>query len=373
MERCLSVSSKRGIRLINMERLEEKMNLLEAAKVTVTPQSGVFNQITRRYVLKRFLGGATAHELAKEYGVTTQLIEETIQQAKLEEEGKEIKTMELSKPTVILEDSARQRRIITKEDKQFIIKLKEQGMSVNDIANEHGYAKSTIYRTLQAHERAIHPDEVKATSKREPKQYKNEEDIVKRYLEGEGIIKLQEEYKISTYALYRILERHGIDEEKREARKLRLRVTKDVVDKFLNHYSIPRIADDLEISEDLVKEILSIEDKKHKAKLKQQEEVSRMPIQERLDIKEETDNVIDMATYAVCAPMENVYANIETKAEQEIRELKSVIESLQSGIQIKQAKINELMTQLASTQVTTVKDKVAEENQAMRQLLKLVL
>ena len=363
------------------------MQVLNVATMKVNDHPSSFNQITQRFILKRFRGGETAEDLAKEFGVSIYTINNVLRQARHDEKNiiEEIKA----------EDEGKRKRLMTAEDRKQICQASDEGLKPAEIAKKLGWSYTACCRVIKSYrdngvvplEGTIPTTPKKGFRKVTPEQ---EKDITKRYLDGEDVKALAKEYEISEYTAYKVLLENGVGEKERSERRTRIRLAADIVEKFLNHYSISRIADDLEVSEELVKEVLAKEDQKQKAA-----NASEAPAKEvEIPAKE-----VEVPAKDGEAPSQEIETPVEvvepvdeelpmelkeTDEQKEIRELKCIIESLQMCVQVKQAKINELMVTLNEknqtlekiTQLEQVRQEQAEleeQNQAMRALLKMVL
>ena len=356
------------------------MQVLNVATMKVNDHPSSFNQITQRFILKRFRGGETAEDLAKEFGVSIYTINNVLRQARHDEKNiiEEIKA----------EDEGKRKRLMTAEDRKQICQASDEGLKPAEIAKKLGWSYTACCRVIKSYrDNGVVPLEgtIPTTSKKGFRKVtpEQEKDITKRYLDGEDVKALAKEYEISEYTAYKVLLENGVGEKERSERRTRIRLAADIVEKFLNHYSISRIADDLEVSEELVKEVLAKEDQKQKAA-----NASEAPA-EAVEIPAKASEAPANASEAPVEVVEPVVEELPTELEEtdeqkEIRELKCIIESLQMCVQVKQAKINELMVTLNEknqtlekiTQLEQVRQEQAEleeQNQAMRALLKMVL
>lgn len=356
------------------------MQVLNVATMKVNDHPSSFNQITQRFILKRFRGGETAEDLAKEFGVSIYTINNVLRQARHDEKNiiEEIKA----------EDEGKRKRLMTAEDRKQICQASDEGLKPAEIAKKLGWSYTACCRVIKSYrdngvvplEGTIPTTPKKGFRKVTPEQ---EKDITKRYLDGEDVKALAKEYEISEYTAYKVLLENGVGEKERSERRTRIRLAADIVEKFLNHYSISRIADDLEVSEELVKEVLAKEDQKQKAANASEAPAKEVevPAKDGEAPSEEIETPVEVVEPVdEELPMELK----ETDEQKEIRELKCIIESLQMCVQVKQAKINELMVTLNEknqtlekiTQLEQVRQEQAEleeQNQAMRALLKMVL
>lgn len=356
------------------------MQVLNVATMKVNDHPSSFNQITQRFILKRFRGGEAAEDLAKEFGVSIYTINNVLRQARHDEKNiiEEIKA----------EDEGKRKRLMTAEDRKQICQASDEGLKPAEIAKKLGWSYTACCRVIKSYrdngvvplEGTIPTTPKKGFRKVTPEQ---EKDITKRYLDGEDVKALAKEYEISEYTAYKVLLENGVGEKERSERRTRIRLAADIVEKFLNHYSISRIADDLEVSEELVKEVLAKEDQKQKAANASEAPAKEVeiPAKDGEAPSEEIETPVEVVEPVdEKLPMELK----ETDEQKEIRELKCIIESLQMCVQVKQAKINELMVTLNEknqtlekiTQLEQVRQEQAEleeQNQAMRALLKMVL
>lgn len=342
------------------------MQVLNVATMKVNDHPSSFNQITQRFILKRFRGGESADQLANEFGVSVHTINNVLRQAHHDEKDiiEEIKA----------EDEGKRKRLMTAEDRKQICQANDEGLKPAEIAKKLGWSYTATCRVIKLYrdtgviplEGVVPETPKKVFRKISPEQ---EKDITQRYLNGEDVKVLAKEFDVSEYTVYKVLLNNGVGEEERSERRTRIRLAADIVEKFLNHYSISRIADDLEVSEELVKEVLAKENQKQKANT-----ASEAPAKETEAPAEVVEPIIEEL------PTEPE----ETDEQKEIRELKCIIESLQMCVQVKQAKINELIATLnvrnqtleKITQLEQARQEQAEleeQNQAMRALLKVIL
>lgn len=363
------------------------MQVLNVATMKVNDHPSSFNQITQRFILKRFRGGETAEDLAKEFGVSIYTINNVLRQARHDEKNiiEEIKA----------EDEGKRKRLMTAEDRKQICQASDEGLKPAEIAKKLGWSYTACCRVIKSYrDNGVVPLEgtIPTTSKKGFRKVTSEQekDITKRYLDGEDVKALAKEYEISEYTAYKVLLENGVGEKERSERRTRIRLAADIVEKFLNHYSISRIADDLEVSEELVKEVLAKEDQKQKAANASEApaNTSEVPAKE-VEIPEKDGEAPSEEIETPVEIVEPVDEELpmelkETDEQKEIRELKCIIESLQMCVQVKQAKINELMVTLNEknqtlekiTQLEQVRQEQAEleeQNQTMRALLKMVL
>lgn len=363
------------------------MQVLNVATMKVNDHPSSFNQITQRFILKRFRGGETAEDLAKEFGVSIYTINNVLRQARHDEKNiiEEIKA----------EDEGKRKRLMTAEDRKQICQASDEGLKPAEIAKKLGWSYTACCRVIKSYrDNGVVPLEgtIPTTSKKGFRKVtpEQEKDITKRYLDGEDVKALAKEYEISEYTAYKVLLENGVGEKERSERRTRIRLAADIVEKFLNHYSISRIADDLEVSEELVKEVLAKEDQKQKAANASEApaNISEVPAKE-VEIPEKDGEAPSEEIETPVEIVEPVDEELpmelkETDEQKEIRELKCIIESLQMCVQVKQAKINELMVTLNEknqtlekiTQLEQVRQEQAEleeQNQTMRALLKMVL
>lgn len=356
------------------------MQVLNVATMKVNDHPSSFNQITQRFILKRFRGGETAEDLAKEFGVSIYTINNVLRQARHDEKNiiEEIKA----------EDEGKRKRLMTAEDRKQICQASDEGLKPAEIAKKLGWSYTACCRVIKSYrDNGVVPLEgtIPTTPKKGFRKVTSEQekDITKRYLDGEDVKTLAKEYEISEYTAYKVLLENGVGEKERSERRTRIRLAADIVEKFLNHYSISRIADDLEVSEELVKEVLAKEDQKQKAA--NASEVPAKEVEVPAKDGEAPSEEIETPVEVVEPVDEELPMELkETDEQKEIRELKCIVESLQMCVQVKQAKINELMVTLNEknqtlekiTQLEQVRQEQAEleeQNQAMRALLKMVL
>lgn len=348
------------------------MQVLNVATMKVNDHPSSFNQITQRFILKRFRGGETPEALANEFGVSVHTINNVIRLARHDEKEiiEEIKA----------EDEGKRKRLMTAEDRQQICQASDEGLKPAEIAKKFGWSYTATCRVIKIYrDTGVVPLDGVVSSAPKKKGFRKispeqEKSLTQRYLDGEDVRVLSLEYNVSEHTIYKVLLHNNVGEKERQERRLRLRLTDIIVEKFLDHYSIPRIADDLSVSVEFVEEVLATEDRKQKAT-----KVSEVPAKE--------DEVPAKAVEEpVTAPvMESTLVELEeTNEQKEIRELKCIIESLQMCAQVKQAKINELndalkvkhqaLEQLAQLgQIHQEQTELREQNQAMRALLKVIL